>query len=113
MLFRSEVIDVGHYVTQAFDDWMGQENGGTRAGRRILLVDDSVFFRDMLKPVLQAAGYEVTTADSATQALEMKEMGLEFDVIVSDIEMPEIDGYAFAESLQNDECWGEIGRAHV
>jgi len=104
----TEVIDVGHYIGLAFDDW--SDEGGQRKSHkpRLLLVDDSAFFRDMLAPVLISAGYEVTTASSARQALDLKENGQSFDVIVSDIEMPEIDGYRFAESLKDDVNWGNV-----
>ena len=71
----------------------------------MLLVDDSAFFRNMLAPLLSASGYSVTLADSAMKALELKDNGVQFDIIVSDIEMPEMDGIAFAEALRNDPVW--------
>ena len=62
----------------------------------MLLIDDSPFFRNMLTPVLQAAGYQVTAAASAPEALAMLKDGRAFDVVVTDIEMPEMDGFEFA-----------------
>ena len=59
----------------------------------------------MLAPLLSAAGYSVTITESAKQALELKDRGLQFDIIVSDIEMPEMDGIAFAEVLRDDPAW--------
>jgi two-component system chemotaxis sensor kinase CheA len=50
----------------------------------------------------------VTTAESATEALKMRDKGSRFDVIISDIEMPEMDGFAFAEEVRRDPRWGEI-----
>ena len=104
----TEVVDVGHYIGLAFDDWMDDRGGGLSHKPRLLLVDDSAFFRDMLAPVLISAGYDVTSVSSARQALDLKEDGRSFDVIVSDIEMPEIDGYRFAESLKDDASWGKV-----
>jgi two-component system chemotaxis sensor kinase CheA len=52
--------------------------------------------------VLQAVGYEVTTAASAPEALAMFKDGRAFDVVVTDIEMPEMDGFEFAETLRAD-----------
>jgi CheY-like chemotaxis protein len=64
------------------------------AVRHILLVDDSVFFRGMLAPVLEAAGYQVTCAASAKAALSALQTGCRFDAIITDLEMPEMDGFA-------------------
>src|SRR3546814_16440007 len=68
----TEVIDIGWYLSQTFEDWFGTKSGGrsgagakTEAARRILLVDDSAFFRNMLSPLLTRAGYVVTSVESA------------------------------------------------
>ncbi|MDA7948712.1 MAG: chemotaxis protein CheW [Hyphomicrobiaceae bacterium] len=104
----TEFVDIGYFIEQAYDDWMERREAGEEIrGARLLLVDDSAFFRNMLAPLLSAAGYSVTIADSAKQALELKDRGLNFDIIVSDIEMPEMDGIAFAEVLRNDPAWKE------
>ncbi len=103
----TEVIDVSHYLLEAHEDWLHRkENSPGVAARRLLLVDDSAFFRNMLTPVLNSAGYDVTTVESVADAMKLKSQGMAFDVIVSDIEMPETDGFGFAESLRGDEEWG-------
>ena len=57
----TEIIDVGHFLPLAFEDWFRRKEQPRRAApRTLLLVDDSPFFRNMLTPVLKAAGYEVT-----------------------------------------------------
>jgi len=107
----TDVIDAGYYLTQAFPDWFGgseDEGGGLIAGKHALLVDDSPFFRNLLAPILSVAGFSVTTAESATEALVMRDRGTKFDVIISDIEMPEMDGFSFAEEVRRDPRWGEI-----
>lgn len=102
----TEVVDIGYFIEQAFDDWMEQrESVSLSRGARLLLVDDSAFFRNMLAPMLSASGYVVTMAESATKALELKDRGVQFDIIVSDIEMPEMDGITFAETLRDDAAW--------
>jgi two-component system chemotaxis sensor kinase CheA len=55
---------------------------------QLLLVDDSPFFRNMLTPVLKAAGYDVVTASARHEALAHPQGRRPFDVVVSDIEMP-------------------------
>jgi two-component system chemotaxis sensor kinase CheA len=99
----TEIIDVGHFLPLAFEDWFRSKDRPKRATRRtLLLIDDSPFFRNMLSPVLQAVGYEVTAAASAPEALAMFKDGREFDVVVTDIEMPEMNGFEFAEALRAD-----------
>ncbi len=69
---------------------------------RILLIDDKPFFRDMLAPLLIAAGYRVTTAASGEEALGMFEKGAVFDAVVTDTDMPNMSGYALARKLIDD-----------
>ena len=58
----TEIIDVGHYLPQAFEDWFHRKEMGVEevTVKKLLFVDDSSFFRNMLGPVFKAAGYEVT-----------------------------------------------------
>ena len=103
----TELIDAGYFLTQAFGDWFSRaaDADGKSQRRRILLVDDSPFFRNLLTPLLQATGYEVTSVESADKALQLCEAGADFDVIVSDIDMPEMNGFEFAEAVRNGSRW--------
>lgn len=107
----TDLIDAGYYLTKAFPDWFGRAESATAygddkvGGPRILLVDDSPFFRNLLTPVLSVAGYKVSTAENAKKALELRSAGREFDAIVSDIEMPEMNGFEFAEAVRSDTRW--------
>jgi two-component system chemotaxis sensor kinase CheA len=106
----TEIIDVGHFLPLAFEDWFrrkGQQPARDMP-RSVLLVDDSPFFRNMLVPVLQAAGYVVVACASAPEALALLKDGRSFDVIITDIEMPEMDGFAFAEAVRADPRTGEM-----
>ncbi len=99
----TEIIDVGHFLPLAFEDWFRRKEQPSRASARsVLLIDDSRFFRDMLSPVLQAAGYQVTAVGSASEALALLKDGRSFDVAVTDIEMPEMDGFQFAQAVHAD-----------
>jgi two-component system chemotaxis sensor kinase CheA len=103
----TEIVDAGYFVTQAFSDWF-QKRGdadSTTANRRVLLVDDSPFFRNLLTPLLTVAGYDVTSVESGDRALGLCEAGADFDVIVSDIEMPGMSGFEFAEAVRKSERW--------
>lgn len=104
----TEVVNVAHYLSHAAEHWFvggTQAFGEVEGPKRILLVDDSPFFRNMLTPLLTVAGYEVTTAEDASQALKMRDEGRGFDVIISDIEMPGMSGFEFAEAVRQDKRW--------
>jgi len=107
----TDVIDAGFYLTQAFRDWFGGAGADSfEDGRshRVLLVDDSPFFRNLLTPMLTVSGYDVTAVDSADEALALCEQGEEFDVIVSDIEMPGMSGLDFAQAVRQSEKWATV-----
>lgn len=104
----TEVIDAGYYLTQAFSDWFGikqDEPYGEDKHNRVLLVDDSPFFRNLLTPLLHVAGYQVTTAENPKQALRLQEDGLDIDAIISDIEMPGMNGFDFASEIRRSGRW--------
>lgn len=99
----TEILDVGHYINLAFGERFEQMARGQRgAVPKLLLVDDSPFYRNLLEPVLKGNGYEVTACGSAREALERLCNGSRFDAIVSDVEMPGMDGYALAEAVRRD-----------
>jgi two-component system chemotaxis sensor kinase CheA len=56
----------------------------------------------MLTPVLQAAGYEVTAVSRPRDAIELLTDGKHADIVVTDIDMPDMDGFALAEHLRAD-----------
>lgn len=105
----TDVIDAGYYLTQAFEDWF--DAGDSKPlkiqgpGKRALLIDDSPFFRNLLSPLLSVAGWKVTAVASADDALSRREKGEMFDVIISDIEMPGMDGFELAEAVRSDVRW--------
>src|SRR5262249_15408396 len=67
--------------------------------RRVLVVEDTQFFRQLVKGYLEAAGYEVVTAIHGADGLARLEEQT-FDLIVSDIEMPVLDGWGFAKGVR-------------
>ncbi len=107
----TEVLDVGHYLTQVFEDWFRREGPvGVPAafGKTVLLVDDSSFFRAIVSPLLTMAGYGVKEVRNAAEALALRDQGETFDVIISDIEMPGMNGFEFASEVRSSSVWGEI-----
>jgi two-component system, chemotaxis family, sensor kinase CheA len=99
----TEVIDVGHFLPMAFSDWFTRkEMRPSVSAQSVLLVDDSAFFRNMLAPVLKAAGYRVRVAPNAQEGLVALRSGQNFDVVLTDIEMPDMNGFEFAETIRAD-----------
>ncbi|MES1989885.1 MAG: hybrid sensor histidine kinase/response regulator [Pseudomonadota bacterium] len=105
----TDVIDTVHYLRQSDAAWFElqtHEPFGSESERRVLLVEDSSFFRNLLMPMLKMAGYRVTIAEHAEAALGICNDGNEkFDIIVSDIEMPGLSGFDLARTLRADDKW--------
>lgn len=72
----------------------GRERRGT-----VLIVDDVPDVTEMIGLLLKHAGYEVSTADSAKMALQLARK-TRYDLIISDIGMPEMNGYELATALR-------------
>ncbi|OYY12282.1 MAG: hybrid sensor histidine kinase/response regulator [Rhizobiales bacterium 35-68-8] len=103
----TEVLDVGYFLSQAFTE--DSRDTQTRTEQpRLLLVDDSPFFRNLLQPVLKGRGYAVTACASAHEALQRLASDNRYAAIVSDVEMPEMDGFSFAEAVR-----GQLGMTDV
>lgn len=72
------------------------------AAKTLLLVEDSIITRTQEKRILEAAGYEVVTAVDGLDAIgKLKER--DYDAVVSDIQMPNMDGLALTEKLRGNE----------
>ena len=106
----TDVIDTGYWLTQAWQDWFhgSHQADGADKTRRVLVVEDSDFFRQLVTPILGAAGYRVTAAPSAAEALRLRESGAMFDAIVSDIVMPDMDGLDFARAVRVSGPWATL-----
>jgi two-component system chemotaxis sensor kinase CheA len=104
----TEIVDVSHYLAHGLGKRLKNMRNLGERDIRVLLIDDSQFFRNMLAPLLAASGYRVTVAGSADEALALKDKGLSFDLIISDLEMPGMDGIALAELIKGDAKWGKV-----
>jgi two-component system chemotaxis sensor kinase CheA len=77
------------------------------AKKRVLLVDDSVTTRTLEKSILEAAGYEVTAAADGAAAWQLlQERGA--NLVVSDVEMPRMDGFALTEAIRGSHRFREL-----
>jgi two-component system, chemotaxis family, sensor kinase CheA len=70
------------------------------APKRVLLVDDSVTTRALERSILEAAGYDVVTAPDGQAAWQILSGDEDVDVVVSDVDMPHMDGFTLAETIR-------------
>jgi len=107
----TDVIDTSHWLTKAHQDWFktahDPRDGGDQRPR-LLVVEDSNFFRQMIVPVLQSAGYDVSAVPDAAKALQLRDTNRMFEAIISDIEMPDMDGLAFVRAVRAGGAWAEL-----
>ena len=73
----------------------------------VLVADDSVTSRMLLKNILESAGYHVTTAIDGMEALATVRAG-DFDVVVSDVEMPRMDGIELTEKIRAEKKLADL-----
>jgi two-component system chemotaxis sensor kinase CheA len=108
----TEVIDTAWWLRNASDgdgnEWFGGGQAGAGQPPRILVVEDSRFFRDLVIPALTAAGYAVLAAADGEAALRLRDAGEAFDAIISDINMPGMDGFALASAIRRGGAWCEL-----
>ncbi len=105
----TEMLDTAWWLRQAGEDWFGRGSATAPGiGHRILLVEDSAFFRSLVIPAIGAAGYEVTAVADAEEALRLREAGIGFDAVISDITMPGMDGIALARTLREGGAWRDL-----
>jgi len=69
--------------------------------KQILTVDDSRTIREMVSFTLGNAGYQVTTAENGSQGLSLAK-SKKFDCIITDLNMPGLDGIAFTRSVRGE-----------
>ncbi len=81
-------------------------NKGT--AKRIMVVDDSITSRTLLKNVIESYGYEVQTARDGLDALAILQEGDTFDLATIDIEMPRMNGFELTARLRADERFSRL-----
>ncbi|HUY03899.1 MAG TPA: response regulator [Rhodocyclaceae bacterium] len=83
----------------------GEPTEGVR--RSILVVEDSITSRALLKNILESAGYQVSTAVDGLDAYTTLKTGA-FDLVVSDVEMPRMDGFDLTARVRADKQLAEL-----
>lgn len=86
-----DVADLTRIARPAASADVAEERAAVR--RRVLVVDDSVTTRQLERTILEAAGYEVVVTHDGEAAWEILCSHARFDAVVSDVEMPRLDGF--------------------
>ena len=77
-------------------------------GKHILVVDDSKTIRNLVAFVLKAEGFKVSTAEDGLDAMEKLYNLDPVDLIVSDVNMPRMDGFTFIKNIRMQDAYKDI-----
>jgi two-component system, chemotaxis family, sensor kinase CheA len=95
---------------------LGHSRGGSRSAEvarsrpkrlSVLVAEDSITSRTLLKNILESSGYQVSTAFDGADALSQLKTG-SFDIVVSDVEMPRLDGFGLTAAIRADSRWASL-----
>jgi CheY-like chemotaxis protein len=84
------------------------QNQAQRAGWNVLLADDSPVNLLLTRTMLEKNGHRVTTATNGMDALQLYKTRQTFDVLLLDVEMPQLDGYETARQLRQFEAAANV-----
>lgn len=106
------IIDTYKVIEKAHPEWFKKERMDVDAGSRkketiILLAEDSPFFQNMERSYLESAGYKVLLANDGVDAME-KLASHTVDALVTDIEMPRMNGFELAKKVREDKNYKDL-----
>jgi chemotaxis protein histidine kinase CheA/ActR/RegA family two-component response regulator len=84
-----------------------ESDRASRGRPRVLVVEDSVGVRELERVILEGAGYQVVTAVDGTEGAGQL-AGDPFDLVLSDVEMPGMDGYALTRTIRRTAGWEHV-----
>jgi CheY-like chemotaxis protein len=105
--FTTQFLPSGQRQSGPQSSLKQSSHGEAETSRRALVVDDVADVTDMLSMLLTHAGYDVSSASSAREAINLVRSN-EYDIIISDIGMPEMNGYQFAEAVRSLPGYQEV-----
>ena len=76
--------------------------------KHILIVDDSKTVRNLVAFIMKKEGFKVTTAEDGLDGLEKLYAAEQVDLIVSDVNMPRMDGFTFIKNVREQEAYRDI-----
>jgi len=114
------IIDVFEVMEALNPDWFAsrppiseKDNGGndndSESGKKILLVEDSDFFRNQVRKFIENAGYPVVDAEDGRIAWDyLKNHPDEVTLVVTDLEMPNMDGFELTKNIKADQRFAAL-----
>jgi len=108
------LVDIFELVKTMNPDWFGEEAkaaaGMAEEGEKILLfAEDSAFFRNQVKNFMENDGFKVIEAEDGLIAWELlKERVDEIDLVVTDLEMPNMDGFELTKRIKTDPMYSHL-----
>jgi two-component system, chemotaxis family, sensor kinase CheA len=114
--YTTLMVDIFEAVKIFNPDWIAEEPVEDLAAQSlgdgigtVLFAEDSEFFRNQVKGFLQDEGYRVIDAQDGEEALSLLDKHVdEIDIIVTDIEMPKVDGFEFAEKVKANKKYSHL-----
>lgn len=76
--------------------------------KTILIIEDDNFLQGLEAKKLEKEGYHVLTASNGAETFKIMEGGVELDLILLDLLLPEVDGFTILKRIREDEKLGEI-----
>ncbi|MCX7323947.1 MAG: chemotaxis protein CheW [Hyphomicrobiales bacterium] len=105
----TEVIDLAHYLTLAYPDWLAAPKATAEATpSRVLLLEQSDFLRDMLLPVIRAAGHVPVPCANLKEGLALLEARAGLSMIVADVENEASGGLDLVRALAGHPRHGQV-----
>jgi two-component system chemotaxis sensor kinase CheA len=103
-------LDIYRLIELADPNWFAERRKASpppKERKRVLLVEDVPFFRQLVKNYLEADNYEVVTAEHGKAGLDLMNRNT-FDLIVSDLEMPVMNGWEYLKNVRKESRWCSI-----
>ena len=101
-----DVIDTQYYVTRSIPNWFDKVED--KRALRVLVIDGSMFFRQLVATALETEGFSVVTCDSCVSAVDLLEKNSSFQAVITDFDLPMMDGFEFCEWLKERESTKDI-----
>ncbi len=112
--FTTMIVDVFAIVEVVYPDWVShlkkeEIHTHEKSGKTILVVEDSNFFRTQLLKILNEAGFNTIGAEDGQLAWEiLKSRADDINIVLTDIEMPNMDGYELTKKIRADNRFSSI-----